>query len=164
MKVLLVTMYWPPAGGGGVPRPLKLATFLPELGIETHVLAPADPKRMHRDDSLVEPPQATVHRVRNLAPRVHRPGPELHAARGPERHPLRAALTAGGRKLPEAARATIAGWMSGAHGEQLGDAEVRAHQRLLREFLGFHLHDVNAAGSRSLRALDMWERAGWSAA
>ena len=25
MKVLLVTMYWPPAGGGGVQRPLKLA-------------------------------------------------------------------------------------------------------------------------------------------
>ena len=44
MKVLLVTMYFPPAGGGGVGRPVKLATHLPELGIETHVLAPADPK------------------------------------------------------------------------------------------------------------------------
>ena len=26
MKVLLVTMYFPPAGGGGVQRPLKIAT------------------------------------------------------------------------------------------------------------------------------------------
>lgn len=75
-----------------------------------------------------------------------------------------AALAAGGRKLPAPARAAIAGWMSGAHVERLGDADARAHQRLLREFLGFHLHDVNATGSRSLRALDMWERAGWSAA
>jgi DNA repair protein RecO (recombination protein O) len=75
-----------------------------------------------------------------------------------------AALTAGGRQLPVAARSAIAGWLSGEHVKELGDAEVRAHQRLLREFLGFHLHDVNASGSRSLRALDMWERAGWSAA
>ena len=102
MKILLVTVYWPPAGGGGVPRPLKLATFLPELGIETHVLAPSDPKRMHRDDSLVAPPQATVHRVRNLAPRVHRPGPELQAAHGLGRLRLHAALTARRLLVPDA--------------------------------------------------------------
>ena len=74
------------------------------------------------------------------------------------------ALTVGGRRLPAAARAAIAGWMSGQHVEQLDEGDARAHQRLLREFLGFHLHDVNAAGTRSLRALDMWERAGWTAA
>jgi glycosyltransferase involved in cell wall biosynthesis len=102
VKILLVTVYWPPAGGGGVPRPLKLATFLPELGIETHVLAPSDPKRMHRDDSLVAPPQATVHRVRNLAPRVHRPGPELQAAHGLGRLRLHAALTARRLLVPDA--------------------------------------------------------------
>jgi glycosyltransferase involved in cell wall biosynthesis len=102
VKILLVTMYWPPAGGGGVPRPLKLATFLPELGIETHVLAPSDPKRMHRDDSLVAPPQAIVHHVRNLSPRVHRPGPELQAARGLDRLRLRAALTARRVLVPDA--------------------------------------------------------------
>lgn len=75
-----------------------------------------------------------------------------------------APLTAGGRKLPAAARAAIASWMAGTPIEQVDDAEIRAHQRLLREFLGYHLHDVNAGGGRSLRALDMWERAGWSAA
>ena len=52
MKVLLVTLYFPPAGGGGVQRPLKFATHLPGLGIETHVLAPDDPKWVHRDDDL----------------------------------------------------------------------------------------------------------------
>lgn len=78
--------------------------------------------------------------------------------------PRCASLTAGGRKLPAPARAAIVGWMSGEHVENLRDADARAHQRLLREFLGFHLHDASAAGGRSLRALDMWERAGWSAA
>ncbi|MGH7636275.1 MAG: DNA repair protein RecO [Gemmatimonadaceae bacterium] len=78
--------------------------------------------------------------------------------------PRCASLAAGGRKLPVTARAAIARWMSGADVAPLSDAEVRAHQRLLREFLSYHLHDVNAAGGRSLRALDMWERAGWSAA
>ncbi|HYC53069.1 MAG TPA: DNA repair protein RecO [Gemmatimonadaceae bacterium] len=97
-----------------------------------------------------------------------------------------AALSSGGRRLPAAARATIAGWMQGAslgsndprqprprlNAEAvlaesrepraeavLDDAVLAAHQRLLREFLGYHLHD-----GRSLRAFDMWERAGWSAA
>ena len=58
MKVLLVTMYFPPAGGGGVGRPLKLATHLPELGIEIHVLAPDDSKWLYRDDELAVPPDA----------------------------------------------------------------------------------------------------------
>jgi hypothetical protein len=44
MKILLISLYFPPAGGGGVQRPLKLATHLPELGVETHVLAPDDPR------------------------------------------------------------------------------------------------------------------------
>ena len=83
MKVLLVTMYWPPAGGGGVQRPLKLATHLPALGIETHVLAPDDPKWLHRDEELRPPTQAFVHRARYLGPRARLPSEELH---GLERH------------------------------------------------------------------------------
>jgi glycosyltransferase involved in cell wall biosynthesis len=78
MKVLLVTMYFPPAGGGGVQRPLKFATHLPTLGIETHVLAPDDPKWIHRDDQLEPPTQAWVHRARYLGPRGRIPVEELH--------------------------------------------------------------------------------------
>src|SRR5207248_9110479 len=85
MKVLLVTMYWPPAGGGGVQRPLKIATHLPALGIETHVLAPDDPKWVHRDDQLEAPTQAWVHRARYVGPRGRRPADELHGTRGLER-------------------------------------------------------------------------------
>jgi glycosyltransferase involved in cell wall biosynthesis len=68
VKLLLVTFYWPPAGGGGVQRPLKLATHLPALGIETHVLAPDDPKWVHEDTDLAPPSQAWVHRARFLGP------------------------------------------------------------------------------------------------
>jgi glycosyltransferase involved in cell wall biosynthesis len=77
MKLLLVTFYWPPAGGGGVQRPLKFATHLPALGIETHVLAPDDPKWLHEDAELAPPSQAWVHRARFLGP-----GPRQAATSG----------------------------------------------------------------------------------
>jgi len=85
VKVLLVTMYFPPAGGGGVQRPLKFATHLPELGIETHVLAPDDPKWIHRDDELTPPTLAWVHRARYLGPKGRKPAEELHGTTGLER-------------------------------------------------------------------------------
>src|SRR5213079_1010511 len=85
MKVLLVTMYWPPAGGGGVQRPLKIATHLPSFGIETHVLAPDDPKWVHRDEDAVPPTQAWVHRARYHGPRGRIPSEELYALQGADR-------------------------------------------------------------------------------
>ena len=85
MKVLLVTMYFPPAGGGGVQRPLKFATHLPAHGIETHVLAPDDPKWLHVDPQLAPPTQAWIHRARYLGPRARRLGDELHGRRGLDR-------------------------------------------------------------------------------
>src|SRR3954465_470476 len=78
-------MYFPPAGGGGVQRPLKFATHLPGLGIETHVLAPDDPKWIHRDDELVAPTLAWVHRARYVGPKGRKPAEELHGKRGLER-------------------------------------------------------------------------------
>jgi glycosyltransferase involved in cell wall biosynthesis len=92
VKVLLVTMYFPPAGGGGVQRPLKFATHLPALGIETHVLAPDDPKWVHRDEDLAPPTQAWIHRVRYLGPKGRMPAEELHGLQGLERAGRRAAL------------------------------------------------------------------------
>jgi glycosyltransferase involved in cell wall biosynthesis len=97
MKVLLVSLYFPPAGGGGVQRPLKFATHLPELGIETHVLAPDDPKWIHRDDELQPPTLAWVHRARYLGPKGRRPAEELHGTRGLERFGKQARLA--GRRL-----------------------------------------------------------------
>ncbi len=82
MKVLLVSLYWPPAGGGGVQRPLKFAQYLPALGIETHVLAPDDSKWIHEDADLRVPTQAWVHRARYLGPRGRRPAEELYGKEG----------------------------------------------------------------------------------
>jgi glycosyltransferase involved in cell wall biosynthesis len=82
MKVLLVTMYFPPAGGGGVQRSLKLAQYLPALGIETHVLAPDDPKWVHRDPELRVPTQAWIHRARYVGPRARKPAEDIRAAQG----------------------------------------------------------------------------------
>jgi glycosyltransferase involved in cell wall biosynthesis len=85
MKVLLVTMYFPPAGGGGVQRPLKFATHLPALGIETHVLAPDDAKWIYSDPEPLPPTQAWIHRARYLGPRARKLADELHGRRGLDR-------------------------------------------------------------------------------
>jgi glycosyltransferase involved in cell wall biosynthesis len=71
LKVLLVTLHFPPAGGGGVHRPLKFATHLPALGIETHVLAPDMPGAAENAE-LELPTQAWIHRVRYVGPRAGR--------------------------------------------------------------------------------------------
>jgi glycosyltransferase involved in cell wall biosynthesis len=85
MKVLLLTMYFPPAGGGGVQRPLKFATHLPSFGIETHVLAPDDPKWVHRDDEVRVPTQAWVHRAPYHGPRGRIPSEDLYKLEGADR-------------------------------------------------------------------------------
>jgi glycosyltransferase involved in cell wall biosynthesis len=98
MKLLLVTLYFPPAGGGGVQRPLKFASHLPALGIETHVLAPDDPKWVHEDADLPLPTQAWVHRARYVGPSGRRIADELHGRRGVDLA-LRRASTLGRRLL-----------------------------------------------------------------
>jgi glycosyltransferase involved in cell wall biosynthesis len=82
MKLLLVTMYFPPSGGGGVQRPLKFASYLPALGIETHVLAPDDSKWIHSDAELPLPTQAWVHRARYVGPGGRRIADEQHGRSG----------------------------------------------------------------------------------
>src|SRR5262249_60421552 len=99
-KVLLVSLYFPPAGGGGVQRTLKTATHLPALGIETHVLAPDDPKWIHRDDELQPPTQAWVHRARYVGPRGRLPAQELHGTQGLERFGLQTRLVGRRRLVP----------------------------------------------------------------
>ena len=52
-KVLIVTYYWPPAGGPGVQRWLKFATYLPEFGIHPIVYIPKNAHYPIRDESLL---------------------------------------------------------------------------------------------------------------
>jgi glycosyltransferase involved in cell wall biosynthesis len=89
-----VSFYFPPAGGVGVRRPLKVAAQLPELGIETHVLAPDDPRWLHRDEELQPPAGVRVHRARYLGPRGRRPAEELRQVSGARRVSRRAKLVA----------------------------------------------------------------------
>ncbi len=81
MRVLIVTLFFPPTGGGGVQRPLKFATHLAALGHDVHVLAPDDSKWIERDPSLVLPPDVHVVRVQNLSPKARLLGAELYGAR-----------------------------------------------------------------------------------
>ena len=101
MKVLIVSLYFPPAGGGGVQRPLKFATHLPTLGIETHVLAPDDPKWIHADPELQPPTNAWIHRARYLGPKGRRPAEELHGRRGLDRISRQARLAGRRFLLPD---------------------------------------------------------------
>jgi len=102
VKILLVTMYFPPAGGGGVQRSLKLAQYLPALGVETHVLAPDDPKWVHRDPELRVPTQAWIHRARYIGPRGRKPAEELRATDGLQRALVQAQVTARRLLVPDA--------------------------------------------------------------
>ena len=52
-KVLIVTYYWPPAGGPGVQRWLKFATYLPEFGYHPVVYIPKNAQYPIRDESLL---------------------------------------------------------------------------------------------------------------
>jgi hypothetical protein len=52
-KVLIITYYWPPAGGPGVQRWLKFVKYLPEFGIEPIVYIPENPNYPIVDESLI---------------------------------------------------------------------------------------------------------------
>lgn len=93
MKLLLVTFYFPPAGGGGVQRPLKLAEHLAAAGVDVHVLAPDNPRWIHRDEGLVVPESVSVSRARYVGPAGRRPAEELFGRRGIDRVNRRVALT-----------------------------------------------------------------------
>jgi len=63
----------------------------------------------------------------------------------------------GARRLPPAARTAIQAWMAGeSTTPALPEREGRAHQRLLREFLGHHVTDT-----RTMKAWAAWEQGDW---
>ncbi|MDX1478945.1 MAG: hypothetical protein R3301_14630 [Saprospiraceae bacterium] len=53
-KVLIITYYWPPAGGGGVQRWLKFARYLPEHGWEPVVYTPSNADYPLLDPTLAQ--------------------------------------------------------------------------------------------------------------
>ncbi|MFR4039130.1 MAG: hypothetical protein ACLTZT_16245 [Butyricimonas faecalis] len=43
-KILIITYYWPPAGGPGVQRWLKFSKYLPEFGYDPIIIT-VDPEK-----------------------------------------------------------------------------------------------------------------------
>ena len=71
-KILIISYYWPPAGGPGVQRWLKMSWYLAELGCDITVLS-IDPDHAnfpHRDESLSDEvhPSIKVHRTKAFNP------------------------------------------------------------------------------------------------
>lgn len=52
-KVLIITYYWPPAGGPGVQRWLKFVKYLPDFGIQPVVYIPENPTYPIMDKGLL---------------------------------------------------------------------------------------------------------------
>ncbi|MGH3073697.1 MAG: glycosyltransferase [Gaiellales bacterium] len=118
MRALIVSYYFPPAGGGGVQRVLKLCKHLPAFGWDVDVLAPDDPKWVAHDPGLAAeiPAGTVVHRARYRGPSDERPAADVLAgAEGLRGVATRAGLY--GRQLlvpdprvvwvPDAARAAV---------------------------------------------------------
>lgn len=53
-KVLIITYYWPPSGGGGVQRWLKFVKYFRNYGIEPIIFTPENPERPSIDNSLLD--------------------------------------------------------------------------------------------------------------
>ncbi|MDZ7725091.1 MAG: glycosyltransferase family 4 protein [candidate division KSB1 bacterium] len=70
MTVLILTYYWPPAGGPGVQRILKFAKYLPEFGIRPVILTVKNGEYPARDETLIQdvPPEMPVHQTFSLEP------------------------------------------------------------------------------------------------
>jgi galactitol-specific phosphotransferase system IIB component len=52
-KLLIITYYWPPAGGPGVQRWLKFVKYLPDFGVQPIVYVPENPTYPILDEGLL---------------------------------------------------------------------------------------------------------------
>ena len=53
-KLLVITYYWPPAGGPGVQRWLKFVKYLPDFGVQPIVYIPENPTYPIVDENLIK--------------------------------------------------------------------------------------------------------------
>ena len=69
-RVLIITYYWPPAGGSGVQRWLKFAKYLPQNGWQPVIYTPSNPEMPSVDESLLAdiPPEAEIINRKILEP------------------------------------------------------------------------------------------------
>ncbi len=69
-RVLIITYYWPPTGGSGVQRWLKMSKYLPQFGWQPVIYTPSNPERALVDDSLLNdvPAEAEILTSRIIEP------------------------------------------------------------------------------------------------
>jgi glycosyltransferase involved in cell wall biosynthesis len=69
-KVLIITYYWPPAGGPGVQRITKFVKHLPEFGWQPIILTVMNPTSPAKDESLLKdiPKICKVYKTKALEP------------------------------------------------------------------------------------------------
>jgi glycosyltransferase involved in cell wall biosynthesis len=69
-KVLIITYYWPPAGGPAVQRVVKFSKLLPEFGWQPIILTVKNPTSPARDESLLTeiPKNCKIYQTRTLEP------------------------------------------------------------------------------------------------
>ena len=71
-RVLIITYYWPPSGGAGVQRWLKLSKYLCDKGVSVHVLTVDEDyaSYFHIDKSLLADihPRLTIHKTKSIEP------------------------------------------------------------------------------------------------
>ena len=69
-KVLIITYYWPPAGGAGVQRVLKFAKYLPQYGWKPIILTVENPDCPVMDETLLKdiPPECKVYKTKAIEP------------------------------------------------------------------------------------------------
>lgn len=69
-KVLIITYYWPPAGGPGVQRVLKFAKYLPQFGWEPIILTVENGNFPAIDEDLFDeiPSNLKVYKTKTLEP------------------------------------------------------------------------------------------------
>lgn len=63
-KILIITYYWPPAGGPGVQRWLKFAKYLPEFGWKPIIYTPKNPSYPLLDETLMKDVPENIEIVR----------------------------------------------------------------------------------------------------
>ena len=69
-KVLIITYYWPPAGGPGVQRVVRFAKHLPQFGWQPIVLTVKHPTSPVDDESLLDDiaPESEIHKTNAIEP------------------------------------------------------------------------------------------------
>lgn len=63
-KILIITYYWPPAGGPGVQRWLKFAKYLPDFGWKPVIYTPENPNYPLMDETLMKDVPENIEIVR----------------------------------------------------------------------------------------------------